>query len=302
MKKYILGTLGVAAVLLFVNSAIASTGNFTSPLTSAFLSVDLNGGNIANQNATTEGWGTSGPLGPDNFGVQWSPWGGPTGTGGDGTQLPSSQSSPTVTATSISKTFGSVTATLSIDEVNSSYYSGNTLNSRDRGAPSGTANDADMFRDLVFAGSSGAIQGQNYLQLTLSGLTAGAQYEIATYSFDTTGSHSMNWTATAPTEENNKDGWWDGTADGTFTAPADEQTITWTGGGATQAPAIFTVTANGLGDISVYGFGGNGVTGNQNADTSYLNGFQIETVPEPATAALFGFGSLLSMLFIRRRK
>src|SRR5580692_5808657 len=114
MKKWKSALIGCSAVaaLAMASSSFGSTGNFTSPLTNAFLSVDLNGGPIASANATTEG--SNGPSGsptisPDPFGVTWSPWGGPASTNGDGTQLPSSQSSPNVFASSIAKAFGGVT-------------------------------------------------------------------------------------------------------------------------------------------------------------------------------------------------
>jgi len=38
------------------------------------------------------------------------------------------------------------------------------------------------------------------------------------------------------------------------------------GGGAVQAPAMLFQTADANGLVTVYGWGGNGVTGNQNAD------------------------------------
>jgi hypothetical protein len=127
-------------------------------------------------------------------------------------------------------------------------------------------------------------------------------YKVATYSFDNTGCHSMNWTATTPTTALGLIGYWDGTGlNNTFTAPSDEQTITWTGGGATQAPAIFTLAADSSGKISVYGWGGNGVTGNSSSDTSYLNGFQI-AVPEVNAFALgVAVCGMVGLTYIARR-
>jgi hypothetical protein len=300
----------VAAVSLFTSGAIglltgfgASTAHaapFTSPVTNAFLSVDINGGNIASNNCTTEG--SNGPSGtpvlsPDPFGVQWQPWGGPTNTNGDGTQLPSSQSSPNVNSTNITKTFGSVTATLIAPGTSTNYGTVNgvaSMNSRDRGSPTGAAGDSDLFRDLMFAGTSGSnVQSTNYIELTLSGLTPNTGYEIATYSYDSTGTHTTNWTATAPT--NGTVGW---TPGGTFTAPADEQSIAWTPG-TTPAPAIFSVTTDPSGSVSLWAYGGNGVTGNQNSDTTYINGFQV-AVPEPASIGLLAISGLV--LFKRRRQ
>jgi hypothetical protein len=291
-----------------------ATGNFTGPLTNAFLSADMNGGNIAGNQCTTEGFvGATGvrPVPPDPFGVSWIGWGGPGvafgggDTGGDSTQLPSSQSTPNVNASSISKIFGAVTATVSINTATNAAQYGTvngvaSMNSRDRGAPAGAANDNDLFRDLLFAGGSGAnVQSTNYLQLTLTGLSPNTAYTLATYSFDTTGAHTTNWSATAPTTELGRTGYFDpGTNN--FHAPADEQSITWVAGTTTQAPAVFNVVTDGTGAVSVYGWGGNGVTGNQNSDTTYLNAFQVANVPEPASIGLIGLA--VTGIASRRRR
>ncbi|HEX3356817.1 MAG TPA: PEP-CTERM sorting domain-containing protein [Tepidisphaeraceae bacterium] len=306
-KSFLLGGL-------FAPVAFASTGAFTSPLTNAFLSADINGGHAPGNNSTTEGFvGATGvrPVAADPFGVSWIGWGGPGtafgggDTGGDSVQLPDSGAAPAVNGASISKTIGAVTATVSIDTTNNAAFYGTvngvaSMNSRDRGTPSGAANDGDLFRDLLFAGTSGSnVQGTNYLKLALTGLTPGQAYTVATYSFDTSGAHTTNWTAIAPTVQNAKAGYWDGTSDGTFTAPPDEQSITWTGGTATPAPAVFTLTADGTGGVALYGFGGNGVTGNQSSDTSYINGFQVAQAPEPASLSLIG---LAAVGLMRRRR
>jgi hypothetical protein len=311
MKKWKSALVGAAVVAALASSSslFAATGAFTSPLTNAFLSVDINGGIIASNNATTEG--SNGPsasptVSPDQYGVTWSPWGGPVSTNGDGIQLPDSQATPPVFGSSITKAFGGITATISEAGTAANYAQGGggpTMNSRDRGTPSGAALDGDLFRDLLFAGGNGSnVQSTNYLQVSLTGLAPSTTYQIALYSFDTTGAHSMNWTATAPSSnlQNGDHLGYNPNPTNVFTAPADEQTITWTGGTATPAPAVFSVTSDATGALSVYGWGGNGVTGNQSSDTSYINGFQI-SVPEPASMGMLAVASL-GLLGRRRNK
>ena len=117
-----------------------------------------------------------------------------------------------------------------------------------------------MFRDFVFAGGSGSnVQGENNLNLTISDLVAGQEYAIALYSYDSASlGNSMNWTATAPTTSNGLDGWWAATPAGnnTFTAPADQITLSFASG--PPAAAIFDLTASAGGTISVWGYGGTG--------------------------------------------
>src|SRR5580700_11360068 len=166
MRRRLISLTAFSVGLASGAAAFASTGNFlpTGPLTNAFLSVDLNGGPNSSALTPTNGWNenqSSGAFTADNFGVLWSPWGGNAYSGGDGTQLPSSQSSPNVNASSIAKTFTfngpplispynygpqvpitPTTVTISIDTTNNSAEYGTvngvaSLNSRDRGTPSG---------------------------------------------------------------------------------------------------------------------------------------------------------------------
>jgi hypothetical protein len=289
--------------------------------------VDINGGN-AGDAKPTQGWNgsfASPQFFPDQYGVTWSPWGGSNAAGsqtfGDGTVWPQSATGQAGTAgtapgsnntTIFNKVFGTTTVSLSAAGT-ASQYGSPPINSRDRGAAAGSPNyngnttaaqtDVDAFRDLIFGSVSGSnVQGTNYLQLQFSGLTPGQPYRIALYSFDNAAQNITNWTATAPTTQLGVSGWFQpGT--NTFAPPADEQTINWRDGamaGTLRAPATFTVTADGTGVATVWGFGGDGLP-DQNAGNSYLNAFQIMPVPEPASLGLGLMGAAAAGVLARRR-
>jgi hypothetical protein len=286
MKKWIVVFLFVLA--LSISASAVTTGAFTSPLTNANLSVDLNGGTITNQACATEGWNgsySSPAFGADPYGVTWSPWGGPTNTYGDNTALPSGTG-----VTSVSKTFGAITLTVSAPGVQTNYASAK-FNSRDRANPTPNyTSDNDVFRDFMFI-SNGGINKQscNNIKVTASGIAPGTVCQIALYSYDSSSSSLfMNWTATAPDAVGYI------ASNGNFTAPAGQQTIGFSSKGA---PAVFTLTADGAGTISVWGWGGDGITGHNSASASYINGIQL-VIPEPATIALLGLG----MALLRKKK
>jgi hypothetical protein len=312
--------------------ATTTTGPFNGPLTSALLSVDLNGG-LSTDSKPTEGWNGSfstPAFSADQYGVTWSPWGGSNSpssqTFGDGTVWPQGAQPGTASAdvsapagltnnvNYFGKTFvGSIHVSVAAAGTAASYGSP-SINSRDRGnVPGGLTyspaaqKDGDMFRDLIFGATSGSnVQGTNYLQVQVTNLTPGSVYTIATYGFDNSSANVTSWTATAPTVSNGISGWWAASPAGnnTFTPPDDVETIDWKNGANSatlRAPALFALTADQTGTATVWGFGGDGLL-DQNASNTYLTGVQIAAgnlVPEPASLALLG---LFAPALVGRRK
>lgn len=286
---------------------LTETGSFTGPSTTAFLSVDINGGPWSVPNAAaspTEGWNQSfsaPAYAPDPYGVSWVGWGGPTYDFGDGTQLPNSQAA--VYGNSITKTFtglpttniasGSTTVTISASGTPSAYKTVGTgnMDSFDwgtgwTGGATGPAFDIDMWRDFLQADGSGAnVQSSNYLQVQFTGLNKNSVYTVSLYTYD--GFYGPGAAATAqPPQTPNYEawGWWDNQTTNpgneTFTAPSDEQVETWAAEGTPAAPATLTVITDGQGNGYVWTWGGNGQDPNstvpsQYAATSFINGFQI---------------------------
>jgi hypothetical protein len=302
--------MALAAVSGASAFAVTQTGPFSSPDTSAFLSVDLNGGpsSTGASASPTEGWNqsTSNPaFAADPYGVTWTPWGGQQNPYfGDNTQLPNSGAG--VYATSISKTFsglpasnvssGAATVTISAAGTASSYGAVGTglLDSIDMGLswagddPStgqpvtGPTLDLDMFRDFLIANGSGSnVQSSNYLQVEFTGLNKNSAYRVSLYSYNPYYAAGAAATATPPQTPNYESaGWWDNQTTNpgneSFTAPADEQTETWQTTGLPAAPAMLNVITNSQGNAYVWTWGGSGTTGDQNAAPSYLNGLQID--------------------------
>ena len=124
-----------------------------------------------------------------------------------------------------------------------------------------------LFNDYMFNNSAG---NSGNTPFTISGLTAGAQYDVYLYAGFQNASFLANTAITGGTE----------------TSFANHGI--YTSGGNT---VLWVATANGSGDIS-------GVMG---AGTNILAGLTIASpVPEPSSAVLFGL-STLGFLLLRRK-
>jgi hypothetical protein len=166
-----------------------------------------------------------------------------------------------------------------------------------------------MLADLVFDASTTA-QGRDYMTLAFTGLTASTSYNITVFSYDNNGASATNWTTIAPPSSatgfassisfvahknlSNSGG---NAIPTTNNGGASPTNVSNPSGGAT-----FSVTTNGSGNVTLYAWGGNGVDGNtgNSGINPYINGFTIESVPEPATFVLMALGG--AMLMVRRKK
>ncbi len=89
----ILAAASISGLVIAAGAFASVTGPFTGPLThGVVLSADINGGTtsgtypsaiVYGNSSATEG-NTGSPVGPDQYGVTWSPWAGPAYYGGDG--------------------------------------------------------------------------------------------------------------------------------------------------------------------------------------------------------------------------
>ncbi|WP_428939059.1 autotransporter-associated beta strand repeat-containing protein [Fontivita pretiosa] len=295
------GRAGRVGALLAAAVGAVAAGSLANAQTGSFLSVDLNGGYILSQNATNLGWdGTANqPVFSPVLGTSftWSPWGGTLTQGGDGVQLPMTGGGspsgnhggyPTVNAgvsTPISKTFS--TGSVASGAITVSIAAGTqaiSLNSRDRGTPSGTANFGDMYRDSLFAQRDTALGlGSNPLVITISGLDPNQTYSFTGFAYDPFSSGQMIFGAANPQPYGYTD-----TGDGfIFMNPPEPLNssilgprITWEGpvppANEYAYSSTFKVTADASGSVTFYEWA-NGYAGGSQSWTM-LGGFQVGTV------------------------
>jgi hypothetical protein len=162
---------------------------------------------------------------------------------------------------------------------------GTGMNSRDRG---GNPPNNDLVRDLVFVPGNGSnTQGTNAIAVQFSGLVPNTAFEALIWVYDSTGGHTMSYTNVAPPSANGYD----------FSNLPMRKSVTWTSA-AIVPPLKVGVMSDGSGVATVWGWGGSGVSGDPNADTTYLNAIELR-LPEPASLGLLAIG--MGLLAVRRR-
>jgi hypothetical protein len=236
--------------------------------------------------------------------------------------------------TGLTKTFGSVTATLG-----GATYNGTTRadsrSGRDRGANAGA--NSDLYRDFVFEQianqASGANFGRNYIKLVLSGLTPNQLYEFTGFAredafnstdFTDPNAPSVSFQAwTDLFQLGGLDGpaaWMDAKIfPGVAYAPAiggTNNSIPHLGRSQVSGPdslatanpyyfsASFITQADATGKITVYTWSDpNSPQIAQTQGATLLNGFQLGVatiVPEPASLTILSVGAF-GLMFGRRR-
>ena len=157
------------------------------------------------------------------------------------------------------------------------------LDDRDRGtantdgAGGDTANN-DMWRDFIFADERGVTVGSPAgIDVTISGLAANMLYDVRLWAFDdlSNGGRNMTWNGVPLNLPNSPD-----------PASLDSQV------------ALFQGMSNSSGELLLEGRIG---SPEGTCCNVFVNGFELNAVPEPSILALMGFG-LAGLVLTRRRK
>ncbi len=160
--------------------------------------------------------------------------------------------------------------------------SGYSFDGRNRNAPQSETGNGHlpsglglMYKDFVFV-AAGGNQGRATLGVSVSGLTPNTTYQVAAYAFDNNGSGGQtNFTASVPADTGFSFSNFPPHESVIWTSPFDEY---GTGNNTPPPPAIFEITTSPLGIGSFYAWGGDGVSGNAIATSTYLNGFSISSI------------------------
>jgi hypothetical protein len=167
------------------------------------------------------------------------------------------------------------------------------IDDRDRATPvdSGAFTYGQLYDDVIFAGGSAGFTGGMDLSVTGGSLLPNTQYLVSLYAFDSgsntgTQPRSANWT-----DLNNGDALVVATSFNGANLPTTDDQYKFTGIATTDATG--TLLIRGRNSIPLPTTGG--VT-----QGVFLNGFEINPVPEPTTLAACGVALLPAML--RRRR
>jgi hypothetical protein len=269
--KFLFAPLALAIVFTIQSAARATP----------FLSVDIESTSGATTQAGFTSWGVA-AAGASNFSAVSKTFSGiGAGDVDDGTFA--------ATVTGWSTTSGSTVATA-------------TLGERNRSAPTYSgATNTNMLADLLFNAAVNN-QGRTFMTLAFTGLTASKSYNVTVFSYDNNGASATNWTTIAPPSASLGYG---GTstfvAHTNITNSSGNTPPTTNNGGSSptntsdpSGSATFNITTDGSGNATLYAWGGNGVDGNTSSSgiNPYLNGFAIESVPEPGACMLAVLGGL----------
>lgn len=172
----------------------------------------------------------------------------------------------------------------------SAVGSGVVLDDRSRTDNGGGA-EADMWKDFIFINGSDTTDNTKGMDVTITGLLLNTTYNISVWAYDDSSNDQLG---------NPRNTLWTGSNGGTSAV------LSFTGSGdidptsLSDYTASFTGVTDGAGTLILAGRGTAGgvtVAGQPNV---FLNGFSLEAVPEPSSAALLGVGGLA--LLLRRRK
>jgi len=285
------------ACLAILLMALGATQALAAPSFTPFLAVDINGynaggGQVMGPTATGyEGWeAAEGLLLPPS--IDWS------GGGAAGLTRVFSTSE------------GNITATMS--------GVGVSLGARNRGANGGAL--GELTQDFVFAQRDFGLGGlgRNYIELTLSGLSPGQQYEVTAFAREPAFSNSDSFQAwTDRAALGGLDGpsaWLDANigagasylaAPGGVNNPIPTLVRAQESGPDSSDPYAYSASilsfADAGGVVTIYGWADGNDFDPDTQGASLLNGFQIAAViPEPGTLTLVGAG-LIGILIWRRR-